>query len=290
MIVKRIQKFLHQPYPYYFRGNTLWAFAALIFVLGLSFNYFFRPFNVNVSEHKMNYFWISFLHTVVPMVLIGIFAVILSFIVKNEEKWTIKKEMLFFITLFLSIGIGQFLIRDIIYDNPNNWSFGYFFEEIRNTCMVGLLFSLILVPLNYIRLLKQRVAGAGNLAIPEGIVSERSHVVVPIRTNTKSDDFTLNVNDFISAKAEGNYVEIYVKSATGVEKSVKRMTIKELEQQLKEVAYIFKSHRSYLINMTLVEKINGNAQGYKISLKGMPHEVPVSRTMISDFESQLQHI
>jgi DNA-binding LytR/AlgR family response regulator len=42
---------------------------------------------------------------------------------------------------------------------------------------------------------------------------------------------------------------------------------------------IFRCHKSYLINLTQVAHISGNAQGYKLHLQNSTIEIPVSRTL-----------
>ena len=114
------------------------------------FNYAFEPFNVSYTEHKMNYFFISIIHSVTP-----VFVLLMIYMVRQwlqpEEKWNIAKEALLVTLFFLCIGVIQFLIRDLIYDNENNWSLQYLFEEIRNTFLVGSLFVVILIPINFNR-------------------------------------------------------------------------------------------------------------------------------------------
>ena len=61
------------------------------------------------------------------------------------------------------------------------------------------------------------------------------------------------------------------------------MPLKELQDQLEEFTYIFKTHRSYLINTHAIESISGNAQGYQLRLKKCSITIPVSRSNIAVF-------
>lgn len=286
-MISKLVDFVNQPYPFYFKGKQLFYFALLIFMMSLFFNYFFEPFNVYSPEHRIPYFWISAVHSVnAALVVLLLFGPLGSKI--NEDKWTIKKELVLVIVLFVTIGVFQFLIRDLIYDIPNNWSWKYLSEEIRNTCLVGVLFFLILVPLNYIRLNKQHLALASRFnAMPH----PSPLIVVPekifITTQQKSDDFSLDIKDFLFAKADGNYLEIMVKQNGEIQKLLKRMTLKEFETQLKAPEHIIRTHRSYLVNLHHVSDIKGNAQGYQLHLTNHSETIPVSRGMIPLFESRL---
>ena len=98
------------------------------------------------------------------------------------------------------------------------------------------------------------------------------------------------IAQFVAAKAEGNYVQLFLNSENGIKSHLKRMTIKELEIQLREFDHIVKTHRSYLVNVSCIQKLSGNAQGYKLKIIGMSTTIPVSRKMIPAFEDQLKQI
>jgi len=257
-------------------------------MMSVFFNYFFEPFNNYVPEHKMDFFWISLIHSAnAALVVILLFGPIGMWI--DEDKWTVKNEMVLAAALFISIGIFQFLVRDIIYDNPYNWTWRYLYEEIRNTCMVGALFFSIIVPVNYIRLKSQHIDLASQYnAMPHLEVEEEKDETIAIQTQQKSDDFYLDTKDLLFAKADGNYLEIMVSQNGQSQKLLKRMTLKELETQLNAPAHIIKTHRSYLVNLHHVSDIKGNAQGYQLHLKHHPEPIPVSRGMIPLFESRIK--
>ncbi|PRY89169.1 LytR/AlgR family response regulator transcription factor [Mongoliibacter ruber] len=283
-------KFLKQPYPYYFKGKNLWIIAALIFGMSMAFNYFFEPFVVYRPEHKVSYFWISMIHSLNAFLCV-LLVIGLNNLRVNEDNWNVGSEITLISGVLLTIGISQFLVRDMIYANPDNWSMRYFLEEIRNTFMVGVLFAVILVPMNYLRLMKAHLKTAQTLNShhqPDLIhQKEKFH---PIVTQQKSDDFELNTDDFLFAKSEGNYLEIFFEKEDGTNKILKRMTMKELESQLDSFPHFFKTHRSFLINLKKVKKVKGNAQGYQLEIKYYSDSLPVSRGMVSDFERKFRDI
>lgn len=282
----KVSHFLRQPYPFCYSGRTLWTISGLLFTMTLLFNYFFEPFNVYVPEHKMDFLWISFIHAVIPPILLLIISVCIK-LGKIEEKWIIKKEFKFILFLMIIIGFAQFLIRDIIYDNVNNWSFKYLYEEIRNTLLEGILFITILVPLNFNRLYSKNIKQASSLNDLHAIFQPLDKSKILITTKLKNEDLELDINTLLFAKAEGNYVEFYLKEAK-VNKVILRITLKELESTLKPYGNIIKTHRSYLVNMYHIKNITGNAQGYRLHLNNCDEIVPVSRYMINDFNTKLK--
>ncbi len=283
---ENISNFLKQPYPFYYQGKELVVITLFIFFMSFFFNYLFEPFNVYIPEHKMDFFWISLIHSLSPVILILLLSLI-GLNPKTEENWTIGKDVIFLFLYLLLIGIAQFLIRDLIYDNPNNWSLKYLIEEIRNTIFVGILFASIFIPLNFSRLYFKNIKQANYLNASHDSLKPVESTNILIKTQLKNEDLEFNVNDLLFAKAEGNYVELYLKKEK-VNKILKRITIKELESILKPNPKIVKTHRSYLVNLDHIKNVTGNAQGYKLQLENYKEEVPVSRNRIDDFNSKMK--
>ncbi|AUP80870.1 LytTR family transcriptional regulator [Flavivirga eckloniae] len=279
----KITHFLLQPYPFYYKGKSLKIIVALFFFMTFFFNFAFKPFNVEYSEHKMNYFWISIIHALTPPIVIYSIAFILGKL-KKEDNWNILKEILFIFFIFFIIGLVQFLIRDIIYDNLNNWSWQYLFEEITNTFLVGTLFVVILIPINFNLLNSKHI---NNATILNNFINEKI-TLVKLKTDIVNiEGFEFDINQFIYAKSEGNYIEIYFDKEKPKKKLI-RTTLKSLDALLKTYPNIIKTHRSYLINCNYVNKINGNAQGYQLQIN--ESVVPVSRNMIKIFNKTMKNI
>lgn len=276
-----IRTYLLQPYPFYYQGKGLKIIIALFFLMTFLFNYAFEPFNVEYTEHKMDFFWISIIHSLTPVLILS-FLFIIGTIWKLEEKWNVLKEVFLVFTFFLIVGLIQFLIRDIIYDNPNNWSSQYLYEEIRNTFLVGTLFVLILIPLNFNRL---NTKYGNNATILNNTIdtlhSEKALIINKIKIN----DFEFDSKQFLFAKSEGNYLEIYLNQQHPTKKLI-RTTLKNLETHIHTHPNIFKTHRSYIVNCNHIEKVNGNAQGYQLHIG--EYKVPVSRNRIQKFNSYMK--
>jgi len=281
----KISKFLKQPYPFYYNGKALWIICAILFIMSLFFNYFFEPFEVYVPEHKLDYFWISFIHSTTPIFSLLFLSIFAN---RTNKTWTVRKEVVFVFMLILIVGIVQFLIRDIIYDNENNWSLRYLIEEIRNTFLVGSLFILILVPLNFNRLNSKNAKKAKLLNLPNRKIYQTGNSQVTINTKLIHEKFQLDIERLIFAKIDGNYVELYLLNEK-ITKVIKRITISELESILKPFSNVIRTHRSYLVNIHHIKSITGNAQGYKIELNSCDESVPVSRNMIAKFNSRLKN-
>jgi len=291
-MIKKISTFydkiigiLAQPLPFYYKGRNLQLLISSIFITTLLFNYIFKPFNVYLPEHKTNYFWISFIHALNPLIIIGILSFFISK-TKIKTSWNVKKEILLISIFLILAGIMQFLIRDIIYKNSNNWSYKYLYEEIRNTFLTGILITVILTTIKNNTLNK-------NQSINHTTINKNDKQLktkIYIATNVKSDAFELNLDSLIFARAEGNYVELYLHYKKNVKKIIKRISLTELANTLEPYKSVIKTHRSYLINLNYLKSIDGNAQGYRIKLHNYNKEIPVSRKMIQEFNKRIKDL
>lgn len=282
-----LSAFLNRPYPFYFEGKKLFEIASMIFLIGLFFNYLLQPFDVNPDEQKMSYFWICLIHSSTPIVVILVLAVVYRFFPRTTDDWKIKNEFVFVFFLVLFTGIGQFLLREVVYHNPLNWSWRYFKEELANTFIAGLFLMPIIFSINLNRqqIKNQQKANQISAAIVD-LRELQPSSEVSIETEVKSERFTFDSNSFIYAKAEGNYADIYLKSEDKISKLTKRIALKKLETQLADFPFIIKTHRSVLLNLNYIDSVSGNAQGYKVTLKDCPEAVAVSRNYIQSFESK----
>lgn len=282
--ISNIRGYLNRPYPFYYGSwDTILSILATVAVLSFSFSYFFEPFEVNREEHKISYVYICLIHALLPIFIAFVYFMFLDKTRIDDRQWTLGKEAFHLSILMILIGIGSFLVRDVIYDKPDNWSSRYFWEEIGNTFLVGILLLAVLLPLNLERLLKRYKTAAGQLKIQQTDIPLLKRIT--ITSSIVSENFDIEVSDFIFAKAEGNYVEIYCQEKDVVTKRLVRLTLKELQKQLADFPFIFQTHRSYVINTGRIKSVKGNAQGYLLSFHQCAIEVPVSRSKIAEFNA-----
>ncbi len=280
----QIKTYIKQPYPFYYEElKKVLILLCFIAIASFTFTYLFEPFVVNVKEHKINNLWIIILHSVIPIPIAFTYFLLLKKSIKNIENWTIGKEFFHLAVILFLVGIASFLIRDFIYTNPDNWSFRYFWEEIRNTFLVGILLLIIILPLNLQRLINKHSNGLKKISTDQQYINN-INTNVQINTSIKEENFNLNIQTFLYAKVDGNYLEIFYNYSNYNEKDLKRLTLKEFSEQLKSYPFIFKTHRSYIVNLNAIESVTGNAQGYALYLKNHSQKtIPVSRSKIEEF-------
>lgn len=278
-------RLLSKPYPFYYR-STLYTVLTLfaVSVASFTFSYLFEPFEVNRDEHKLDYFWICVIHAITPFILGIAYFSSLRYFQKSEQNWTLGKEALHLSILLFLIGLSSYCARAFIYTSPDNMSFGYVLEELKNTFLVGVLLLSIVLPLNLDRLIKKYQSAADGIRVSD-LEIPISNRRISIQTALISENFELDITAFVYAKVEGNYSDIYVLEGLDVKKKMVRVSLKELEIQLQPYSNILRTHRGYLVNTRHIESVAGNAQGYLLKLNQVTDEIPVSRAKIAHFNA-----
>lgn len=219
------------------------------------------------------------------------------------EQWTLYKELVHLAAVFFLIGIFSFLSRSLIYNNPNNWSFSYLLEEVRNTYLAGALLSSYLIfarsyslfvlnkpPENLPIVPNEPITSSTVIVTGEQGISDQQEkrqdhtAEIFIKAHVKIDDFNFNPANFLFAKAEGNYSELAFLKEGSLRKELKRISLKQLELQLAVYPHIIRCHRAYLLNVEQVTKASGNSQGYFVSFNGIEEKAPVSRIHLNLFD------
>jgi len=286
---------LSQSYPFYYSSfKSITSTAAILTIAVFLFNYVIEPFSYNFEEHRFSFLVISLFNGLLVGIVLMAFLLLLNITISNsfqEEAWTIGKEISLWITILLLIGIANFFLRELIYDNPNNFSFRYLVTEVVNTFIVGSFFAVIGVMANYIYLLRSNAKNSlkWNELIKTPSHSKRGKSQITITAPSEQDTLVFRSSDFFFAKSDGNYVEFMIKNENGtLTRKITRNTLANVEEQFSNYKNILKVHRSYIVNLQHVQSVSGNAQGYKLTLSNTNIPVPVSRTYIPVLDAVLQ--
>ena len=280
-----MRKYFNLSYPFYYDIKTSIIISILVFVLSTLFSILFEPFEVNYKELKFSFLFISIIHSAVSFIVFMSSVFVLNVFRDNKNDWKLKNEFSFLFLVLLIIGISQFLIRDLIYLKEDNWSFKYLVEEIRNTILVGGLLIFVITSINIERLKNIYIKKGKDLDSTLNATLNKVEKHIEIKTQVISDDFTLNLNNFLYAKSDKNYLEIYLEDNLVL---LKRITIKSFEEQLSYCANICRVHRSYIINLKIIIKVTGNSQGLQLWINDKDY-VPVSRKLIPEFEYKFKN-
>jgi DNA-binding LytR/AlgR family response regulator len=105
--------------------------------------------------------------------------------------------------------------------------------------------------------------------------------------DNEKDVLSFLVADLLFIESSDNYCTIvYLKNGQPA-KPLLRSSLSRLESQI-NAFNIVRCHRSFVVNLDRVERITGNAQGYKLHLLSGQFQVPVARKYNDSLVSQLK--
>jgi hypothetical protein len=116
---------------------------------------------------------------------------------------------------------------------------------------------------------------------------EEADKVYTITGENAGETFQIEWKQFVMAKAQSNYVEIYQLSDTAEapQKILLRSSLSKITDQLPEAVQV---HRSYLINTEHLLNLGGNSRKGWCFLKGIQDSVPVSPKHFKALKNWLQ--
>ncbi|MGD1845951.1 MAG: LytR/AlgR family response regulator transcription factor [Salibacteraceae bacterium] len=195
----------------------------------------------------------------------------------DVPSWTLAKWIFQNSVLLAWIALGNFCYLSLLMNQFFNWSF--LLEMMGNTVLVG-IFPIVFAGMTHqMKASRKNREQAQELALTPAL-AENPAVAKVALASTNEKPLEIPISDLRFAEAMQNYVSISYLSAASLQKEVVRNTLSKLESEWEQTPMV-RCHRSYLVNLDAVAEVNGNAQGWKLRLEGVPDfEVPVSRSYI----------
>lgn len=291
-----IREYLLRPHP-----HTDTFSGKIRVILGVSgfialFLWTFAPFGLsNAPEPQRLFFALGYggvTMAVMITTLFGIQSLFPSFF--SEERWSVLSEMVFSLLHFMLIGAGNYAFSAFNGVITPGISQFLWFQVI--TFMVGLIPAVVLVIINQNRLLRKNLAEAERLntsLVPQSMpsnVHERSVSEVTIVSENQNEFLSLTADQLMYIVSADNYVEVVSRSPDGIRKQLLRNTLKNVEESLATNHRLMRCHRAYIVNLSLIEHVTGNSQGYRITMAGSENVIPVSRSKSAAFRERLHHL
>ena len=271
-------KILRQPYPFFDKSLTRiflqcvgeGVFIALFLIL-------FQPFgtlewhNPNKNLYLCGYGLVTALSGFI--LRFGIFKTFPKYY--NETSWNIGKEILSILLLILLITVGNCLYSFIAFRFTQNW--GNFLWMLVAVLAIGVFPTIFGVMLNYIYQLKKYnqtiVVNHSQVIDSQGFIENKALRLV---AENEKDSIELSPESLFYIESSDNYSTVFYEKNGKLQKELLRSSLTRLESQI-SYENIVRCHRSFIVNLDKVEKVTGNAQGYKLHLETPELLVPVAR-------------
>ncbi len=289
-----IFKTLNKPYPHEESIKKKIFIAALFGVFIGLFLLILKPFDIQNLTHKhktiflLGYGFITFLSMLITFV---IFPVIFKKF-HNKEKWTTGKEIIHITTTLFLIALLNIPYSAVFcnYCPPfeTETYAGALIFSMMSVFILGIFPVSIMVLVYQNILLKRNIK---NAEIATQKIKKRStpQETISIYSNNKRNMLSININQLLVIEANGNYINVYYEENDKLIKEMIRNTLKNTEDITEKHSNIIRCHKSYIVNLSKLKKVTGNAQGYKLTFNHLSFTVPVSRNLSKKILNQIQN-
>jgi DNA-binding LytR/AlgR family response regulator len=110
---------------------------------------------------------------------------------------------------------------------------------------------------------------------------------IEFASETGTEALKLGVADLVFIRSADNYVEIIYQEAEAFKKKLIRNTMKGIEKQVQELPNFARCHRTCIVNLHFVEKLEKYQDSYYITLNGYGERIPVSRQYLLKIKEML---
>ncbi|WBV55616.1 LytTR family DNA-binding domain-containing protein [Chryseobacterium daecheongense] len=272
------------PYPKSESQKEILISSVLAGILIYLFLIVFQPFGTDQFQHRLKYL-LLFPYSII----FGAAFFIVNLLTIKINNWNIVYELLKIAVILLLASIPSYFYNTLFLSHVK-LSFSNYLYMIMLTFALGIPISIIYVLSRYIYLKKNHENTADKISAQLEEIELTSHSekkTLDIIAGTTH--LQISEDDFLCVQSLENYCAIYYIEYNSFKKVLLRISLSKLLDQI-ETHSIKRSHRSYIVNLTKVTHVKGNAQGYKLSLENIDFTIPVSRSFISTTISHLQSL
>lgn len=275
-----VKTWLSKPFPATFelKPNAIRAgFFGLFVTL---FLWYFKPFGMHqVSDAAMLAIALHFgLITIACILTSNVLAPWLLGDRIREENWTTGKEVGLTLINFLVIGTANAAYLSLSGLSSKNFPDLFLYLQ-GATFAVGIFPVIFFIYYDQARFLREHLAKAqeADADLHKAEDSDKAGEEALLFDNESGKtELQLPPAEVFMIRSDGNYLEVFFRESDTIKKHLLRNRISAVEEALPTPPFV-QCHRSYIVNLSKVRKISGNARGYELSLEGMEAPVPVSR-------------
>lgn len=281
-----MENFLKRPYPF---NDDLKHNAKIVFFISIgifAFLYTFQPLDISSLENKDKIYLIAGLGVITFLSLSVNLMVLPSLFPKIflHREWIVWKEIIWNVWILSTITFSYFLLYKTL----------GVFEMDFYTIVKLLLFAVVplalLIIFNQDRLLRLhlKVAKELNEELKESkTVNEK---LIHFESEYQKDKLSIKARLLLFIRSADNYIEVFWKDGDTVHKQLIRSTLVKANELLHDYSYIFKCHRSFIVNVNHIDKVEGNSQGYKLYFENVDFEIPVSKVAVGKLKDKIKSL
>jgi hypothetical protein len=293
--MKRFNDILNMPYSFEYDLKSIFRESTGIGSFIFFFLTIFRPFEtermtetipvnlaVNFGYGLITFFAVFIYNALIPKLFPKLF-------MQNQIRF---KHLIFYIAgLLVLIGLGNAFYHHALYPiNPLLKDMIYF--QFCTTA-IGLFPVVYIFMMGQYWSLKKNIRNA--ITINQDLENVKklqkgfpfTEQSLTLTSDNRKESLRISSSRLLFIRSAGNYIEVFTREDNQVKKHLLRNSIKRIDHHLAPNTYIIRCHRGYLMNLQHIQKVSGDSQGYRVSLRDTNLEVPVSRSYLKQFRRSI---
>lgn len=273
----------NRPYPFNddLKYNTKISFFISIGIF--AFLFLFQPFSINSLPLKERYYLITGFAVTTFLALSFHLLIIPSLFPKKfaSGEWSIKKEILWYTWILFTILTGLFLLNN---------SLGVIkvsFNTVVMLILTAVIPITVLIIVNHNRILRIHLKSASELnkKLKENKTIEEK--MLYFNSAYQKDSLAIKVNSLLFIRSANNYIEVFWKEGNIIKNQMVRCSMTNAEEVITDYKFVLKCHRSYIVNINYIDKVEGNSQGYKLFFENLVAPIPVSKSFVTRLKEMI---
>lgn len=246
--------------------------AIVFFVL-----FFFRPFGLML--YKGSVLGVALVFGAVSFLITFLYCRFFFYpLTLRAKEWRVWQHGACIFLLIVIISIGNVFADMILFHHGISWkAFVYYLIA---TLIIGVPVTAVIIALSYQKKLRNKL----ELLLDKDAEARQGKTITFHDDGVRSDDLTIQVNDFLYAEVIKNNVIVYYQQNGMTMTHEMRMTLQNLVNGI-DYPNIIQCHRSFVVNVDNITSAKGNSNGYKLLLGKCTNVVPVSRSFVPKLKS-----
>lgn len=259
--------------------------SKIIFFISLGvplFLWLLQPFDIGLLPERDKYYLIIGFGVITFLALSLHLLFISSMFPKvfTSSKWNVTKEIFWNLWILFSILTGYFLYTKFL------GVLKFDFNLVIKLSLTAVIPLTALIIINQNRMLRFRLKRADEINKKIKDHRLRQEEIINFLSDYQKDSLAIKVSLILFIRSANNYIDVFWKEGDSVKNQMVRCSMASAEDLLKEYKFIVKCHRSYIVNISHIDRFEGNLQGYKLYYDKIDFPIPVSKS----FASRLQEL
>ena len=258
------------------------SFGVFLFIL------FFQPFPLEKFDFNNGLVFISGFAGIVFLFMFLTRIIIPRIIPKNDQdgnETVLNSYLEGFIILALSSVAFTFYLR---YVGSVHISFYIVFKEVLICLVPPMVLKIYDVNKELIRQNESLVSERKTIQKQiEKYEEDNLNKSIEFISETGTENLTLLVAEVVFVQSADNYVEITYMEGDNLKKILVRNTLKNIELQIKPYSNFIRCHRTCIVNMHYIEKLNKDSGSHSLTIRGYQEKIPVSRQYLLKLKEAL---